>query len=220
MKDQKGLFISFEGTDGSGKTTVIQIIEKKIKEEFSSINLMVIREPGGTEISEKIRKLLLLQDNKMEPITEVFLFAASRAELFSKNSSAIQHLNKNNLLLTDRFVDSSIVYQNAKNIDKQIIIDINKYAINGLCPDITFFLLLSPEMAIKRMNSKQKNRLDDVEVNFQNKIYELYKQRIDEINSNKQTKQKAISIDASQPIAQVTNTIWFELKKIIENHYK
>lgn len=218
MKNKKGLFVSFEGLDGSGKTSIINIIQEKIKKTFLDLNLMLVREPGGTKVGEQIRKVLLSPNNEIEPITEVFLFAASRAELFSKNSPVINHLNNGNLLLSDRFIDSSIVYQGAQGIDRKLIKEINEKATNNLCPDYTFFLMIPPKLILERTNKKSKNRLDHFAIKFQQKIFDFYKERIKEIELGL-TKQKAIEIDASQPLKNVAEDVWKKIKSIIEKHY-
>ncbi|WP_036449043.1 dTMP kinase [Mycoplasmoides pirum] len=216
---KKGLFISFEGPDGSGKTSIIKIIEQKINEVFPNVNLMLIREPGGTLIGENIRKIILNQENTMSSVTEAYLFAASRAELFHPNSKAALHLNEGNLLLVDRFVDSSIVYQGVNGIPEKEIREINKWAIRDLCPNYTFFLMISPEKAIERINQKNRNRLDSVSLEFQNNIFVAYKELIKKLENAKDKKQIPIEIDASLNLDEVTNNVWVELSKIIKNYY-
>ena len=171
----KGCFISFEGTEGSGKTSVI----KKICEHFTNLGLevMITREPGGIRISEKIRDILLNREHtEMDPRTEALLFAASRRQhLIEKILPA---LNKGMIVLCDRFVDSSLVYQGvARGLGYEEVLGVNQFAIENHFPDLTLFIDVRPEVGLKRVfqtPGREVNRLDLEQQEFHKRIYEGY----------------------------------------------
>lgn len=170
----KGLFITVEGTDGAGKSTQIQLLTDYLKSKGR--NVILKREPGGTEISEKIRELILDVNNKeMSDVAEALLYAASRAQLVQQVIKPA--LVKGEVVICDRFVDSSIVYQGiARGLGKNMVEEINRFAIDGIMPDITLFFDLSPEIGIKRKMQDQKlDRMESEKLDFHLRVYEGYK---------------------------------------------
>ncbi len=169
-----GIFISFEGIDGCGKTTQVQMLSSYLKQLNKDI--VVIREPGATEIGEKIRKLII--DNSMLPITETLLYAASRAELVKQIIKPALKTQK--IIICDRFIDSSIAYQGvARKIGIDKILAINSYAIDKIMPDITFYLDIKPEISIRRKkNQKSLDRIEKEDLAFHNQVYQGYNQLI------------------------------------------
>lgn len=171
----KGKFITFEGTEGSGKTSVIKEVKKHY--ELKGYAVMVTREPGGISISEKIRDILLNKENtEMDPRTEALLFAAARRQhLVEKIKPA---LAKGMIVLCDRFVDSSLVYQDyARNIGIDKVYDINYFAIEDALPDLTIFVDVRPEVGLKRVfqtPNREVNRLDLENMEFHKLIYSGY----------------------------------------------
>lgn len=171
----KGKFITFEGTEGSGKTSVIKEVKKHY--ELQGYAVMVTREPGGISISEKIRDILLNKENtEMDPRTEALLFAAARRQhLVEKIKPA---LDKGMIVLCDRFVDSSLVYQGyARNIGIDKVYDINYFAIEDALPDLTIFVDVRPEVGLKRVfqtPNREVNRLDLENMDFHKLIYRGY----------------------------------------------
>ncbi len=171
----KGIFITFEGTEGSGKTSVIKEVKKHY--ELKGYAVMVTREPGGISISEKIRDILLNKENtEMDPRTEALLFAAARRQhLVEKIKPA---LAKGMIVLCDRFVDSSLVYQGyARNIGIDKVYDINYFAIEDALPDLTIFVDVRPEVGLKRVfqtPNREVNRLDLENMEFHKLIYSGY----------------------------------------------
>lgn len=171
----KGIFITFEGTEGSGKTSVIKEVKKHY--ELKGYAVMVTREPGGISISEKIRDILLNKENtEMDPRTEALLFAAARRQhLVEKIKPA---LTKGMIVLCDRFVDSSLVYQGyARNIGIDKVYDINYFAIEDALPDLTIFVDVRPEVGLKRVfqtPNREVNRLDLENMEFHKLIYSGY----------------------------------------------
>lgn len=171
----RGKFITFEGTEGSGKTSVI----KEVKSYYEELGyeVMITREPGGIAIAEKIRDILLNKENtEMDPRTEALLFAAARRQhLIQKIKPAIE---KGMIVLCDRFVDSSLVYQGyARNIGIDKVYDINYFAIEGMLPDLTIFVDVRPEVGLKRVfqtPDREVNRLDLEDLEFHKNIYRGY----------------------------------------------
>ncbi len=169
----KGLFITIEGPDGAGKSTQIPFIKRFLEEK--GYKVLLTREPGGTVIGEKIRQLLLDKDHKeMTDTTEALLYAASRAqhvEEFIKPA-----INEGKVVLCDRFVDSSMVYQGkGRGLGLKSIKDINDFATSGLNPDLTIFLDIDPEIGLNRVKStKNVDILEQEKLDFHKKFYEGY----------------------------------------------
>ncbi|MCL5069656.1 MAG: dTMP kinase [Actinobacteria bacterium] len=172
----KGIFITFEGIDGSGKTTQIELLSSFLKQ--SGFDVVLTREPGGTDIGDKIRKILLDSKNiQMSYRTETLLFLASRAELVSK---VIQpSLNQGKIIICDRFFDSTIAYQGiARQLGAEKILDMSLWATENIVPDLTFLLsidVLECENRIKN-GKKKKDRIEKEEIDFKSKIQEGYMQ--------------------------------------------
>ena len=174
--NSKGIFITFEGPEGCGKTTQIKLFTKYLKK--MGLKFLLTREPGGTKISEKIRDILLDPKNKeMSPITEAYLYAASRAQ--HTREKIIPALREGKIVISDRYLDSSIIYQGVgRNIGIERVLDINKTAINGLFPDISYVLLIPPKIGLKRARNvssksgyKDGDRLEQENMEFHKKIY-------------------------------------------------
>ena len=171
----KGKFITFEGTEGSGKTSVIKEVKKHYEDQ--GYQVMVTREPGGIAISEKIRDILLNKENtEMDPRTEALLFAAARRQHLVEK--IIPALEKNMIVLCDRFVDSSLIYQGyARNIGIDKVYEINYFAIEDALPDLTIFVNVRPEVGLKRVfqtPNREVNRLDLENMDFHRMIYKGY----------------------------------------------
>lgn len=171
----KGFFVSFEGTEGSGKTSIIENVTKHFRS--LGISVAVTREPGGIRISEKIRDILLDRDHtEMDPRTEALLFAASRRQHLVEK--IIPALDKGDLVLCDRFVDSSLVYQGvARKLGIDAVYEINRFAIDDVLPDLTLFIDVRPEVGLARVfktPDREVNRLDLERREFHNTIYQGY----------------------------------------------
>ncbi len=171
---EKGLFITFEGTDGSGKTTQIKLLEEYMLEKGCEVVLS--REPGGTRISEIIRDLILDPQNKeIVPLTEMILYAASRAQHVAEVIEPAVENGK--IVICDRYVDSSYAYQGGgRGMDLKIIADVNRIAVNGTVPDVTFFLDIDPEISVRRrINSTGADRIEQEKLDFHRRVYDGYK---------------------------------------------
>lgn len=169
----KGLFITFEGGEGSGKSTVIQQVKQQLLNK--QLDVFVTREPGGSRIGEDIRQILLNHENtNMDPLTESYLFAASRRQHLIE--CIVPKLDADVVVLCDRYVDSSIVYQGyARGIGVEQVAAINKVVIEDYLPQLTFFIDVSPEIALSRIQTgRNQNRLDVESSQFHQKVYEGY----------------------------------------------
>ncbi len=192
----KGIFITFEGCEGSGKTTVIErVFDYLVNKGYKVIKT---REPGGSKIAEDIRNIILdVNNTEMDKITEALLYAASRRQHLAEK--VIPYLNEGYIVICDRYLDSSLAYQGyARGIGIDKVYDINYSATDGLLPDLTVYIDLKPEIGLTRIssNNREQNRLDLEKISFHNKVYEgysiiskKYPERIKSINGD-QTKEK------------------------------
>lgn len=155
------MFITFEGLDFCGKSTQVLLLEKYLIEKGK--NVIVIREPGGTLISEKIRDILLDKNNsEMQFETEALLFAASRSQLVSEK--IIPALSEKYFVLSDRFHDSSIAYQSyGRGLPLEFVTELQKFAIKDTTPGITFFIDIPIDEVVRRMSKVKKVELDRIE---------------------------------------------------------
>lgn len=176
--NNKGFFITFEGGEGSGKTTLIEGLKAKL--EQNGYKVKCTREPGGVVIAEKIRDIILDNANLgMESETEALLYAASRVEHLKK--VVIPHLEDNYVVLCDRYLDSSLVYQGmTRGLGAKFILDINNFASRHM-PELTFFLDVKPEVGLARIQNRQEelNRLDNEAIAFHESVYNNYKKLLD-----------------------------------------
>lgn len=197
---KKGLFITFEGGDGSGKTTQINLLKDYLKSK--NIEAITVREPGGVSISEKIRCLILdNQNTDMDKITEMLLYAAARAQLVSQ--VILPALNQGRAVICDRFVDSSYVYQGfARGLGIDVVQNVNNIATQKLVPDITFFMDMDPTTAMnRRLSCGNPDRLESEGVSFQEKVYEGY------IELSKMFPNRIKTINASLGIEEIFSDI-------------
>ena len=195
----KGLFISFEGGDGSGKTTQFRLFAEYLRNR--GFDVVTTREPGGTRISERIRGILLDPEcTEMADITEAFLFAASRAQHVEELIRPSVDAGK--IVLCDRFVDSSIVYQGFGRGLGDSVRAINEYAVAGLYPDVTFLLDISPEEGRKRNGQTGKDdRLEKQSMEYHAMVSEGYRKLA------ASEPDRFIVIDASAGIEKVASDI-------------
>ena len=186
----KGKFITVEGTDGSGKSTQLKLLMDYLGTK--NCDVVFTREPGGTEISEKIRDVILDINNKeMTDMTEALLYAAARAQHVQQK--IIPAINEGKVVICDRFVDSSIAYQGAaRGLGTDNIMQINSFALNGIMPDLTLFFDLPPEKGILR----RKMRKSLTALSRKSLIFMLrYTKAIKSFRSQYPDRIKAISAD-------------------------
>ncbi len=171
---KNGLFITFEGLDGSGKTTQINLLESYLKKK--GFEVVTTFEPGGTAIGKKIRDILLDKNNlSISGKAETLLFQASRAELVS--AVIAPALEQGKIVICDRFFDSTLVYQGiARGLGEKEIMDMSMWAADGLVPDITILLSAKVAKVEKRLkeSSKDKDRIELEEEHFKEKLYKGY----------------------------------------------
>ncbi|HBM79411.1 MAG: dTMP kinase [Clostridiales bacterium] len=172
---KRGYFITMEGPDGSGKSTQIEMLKAYFIDK--GYEVIVTREPGGTMISEKIRKIILDTENTgMCPVTEALLYAASRAQLvFEVIKPAI---SKGKIVICDRYIDSSIVYQGiGRGLGADMVMSINTPAIQNIMPDITFLFDIDPQVALNRkINTSKADRLELEDIKFHKIVYNGYRE--------------------------------------------
>lgn len=195
-----GKFISFEGPDGAGKTSVMRQITAYLKEQLGSDGVVYTREPGGNHIAEQIRDVLFDADNTdMDPRTEALLFAAARRQHLV--ADILPALQNGKVILCDRYVDSSIAYQGAgRGLGEENIWQINQFAIDGLMPELTIYLDIDSELGLQRIaqnRADEVNRLDEEKLSFHRKVRSAYQKLAQE------NPQRIVTIDASQPLDQV-----------------
>lgn len=206
-----GYFITFEGPEGAGKSTIMKILFNHLKNDGHDV--VATREPGGIPISEQIREIILNPKNtEMDARTEALLYAAARRQhLVEKIMPA---LNENKILLCDRFVDSSLAYQGfAREIGMKEVLSINEFAINGMMPSLTIYFDLNPQIGLERINQshlREVNRLDMEKLDFHKKVREGYLQLAEKYHNRIQV------INAEQSIDEV----FHEVKQIVYSTIK
>lgn len=201
-------FITFEGSEGSGKTTVLNQINKLLSENY---NVISTREPGGVSTGEEIRNILLDGEN-IDIRTEALLFAASRREHLVEK--VIPALKNNKVVLCDRYIDSSLAYQgHARGIGIEEVKKINEFAINGLYPDLTIYLDIDAEVGRERIlkNQRSQNRLDKETLTFHQKVIEGYKTLI------KTNPERFKVVDATQNIESVVSDTYEIILSYLKN---
>ena len=196
-------FITFEGGECSGKTTIIGELSKLFDE--LKIKYITTREPGGIKIAEKIRNIILdVNNTEMTPETEALLYAAARMQHLSEK--VIPASRSGYVVLCDRFLDSSIAYQGyARELGVDKVLNINSFALDYL-PDLTIFIDVKPEVALKRLSLRDKSdRLDLETIDFHNKVYEGYQEAV------KLYPNRIKVVDGNQPLEDVIK----DCKKIV-----
>ena len=196
----KGIFISFEGIDGCGKSTQVKLLLDRLSSEGYETKL--VREPGGTDISEKIRKILLNKNNnKMSSRAEALLMTASRAQLTKEE--IIPALNDGVCVIADRFKDSTLAYQGGgRGLDHDILVGLNDFATYDIDPDLTIFLDISAKNAFSRSKTQTADRIESAGLEFQEKVRDEY------IKIAKRFDDRFLTIDGQDSISLIHSTIW------------
>ena len=211
----KGFFLVLEGGEGTGKSTVA----KFLKDEFEKMGYVVYltREPGGSGsmVAEKIRSIILDKENNVLPLTEAYLFAASRVQHVQE--VILPHLNRGDLVICDRFVYSSYAYQGGgRDLGLKTIKTINEFAIQGCSPDLVLLFDLDPTLGLqrKRQARQEFDRLDNETLKFHQRVRETY------LKLARENPQLFRIIDVDQPIEKVQAKAWEEfINKIKEVSY-
>ena len=207
---QGNLFITFEGGEGAGKTSVLRAIGERVQQQ--NIDVLLTREPGGIEIAEKIRAVILdPAHTDMHERTEALLYAAARAQHFYEK--IIPALGQGKHVLCDRFIDSSLAYQGyAREIGVDDVLAINQFAIGKRLPDITIFFDIAPEKGLARIQATRAdeiNRLDVEGLAFHQKVYQGYQEAM------KRYPERFKVVNADQPLEQVIEEVWGILNPLL-----
>lgn len=189
-----GTFITFEGPDGAGKSTIISMVADHLQ------GALLTREPGGIDIAEQIRHVILNTENTaMDPRTEALLYAAARRQHLMERVKPALEAGK--IVLCDRFVDSSLAYQGyGRGLGIDEVWGINQFAIENLMPDLTIYFDIEPELGLKRINKnkgREINRLDLENLDFHHKVREGYHLLMDRFPN------RIVKIDASGTVDEV-----------------
>ena len=205
-----GKLIVFEGPDGSGKTTILKKVNQQLSKQ--GYKLMLVREPGGTEISEKIREIIIDNDNvNMSAKTESLLFAASRAQLIDEKIRP--GLENGKIILCDRFVLSSLTYQGVgRGLGIEEVKAINDFATDNIRPDLTIFFNIDYKTALVRKRENfSADSLENEDFNFHKKIFDAYLDIAQKYNRD--IKQ----VDATRSIEEVSSDVLNLIKDLLED---
>ncbi|MFP7480166.1 dTMP kinase [Terribacillus saccharophilus] len=210
-----GLFITLEGGEGAGKTSAVPLLTARLEEQ--GYQVLATREPGGIEIAEAIRAVILDPANtSMDGRTEALLYAAARRQhLVEKVWPA---LKKGMIVLCDRFVDSSLAYQGyTRGLGMEEVMEINRFAVESTMPDLTLFFDISPEAGLARISEnkgREQNRLDLEALSFHESVYEGYQ------ILREQYKDRYVTLDASKPLADVAENAVQAIMAFLEDKEK
>ena len=202
------LFITLEGPEGSGKSSAIEIVYKRLLEEGNEI--IRTREPGGTPIAEQIRNVILNKENtNMDIRTEALLFAASRRQHLIEK--VWPSLKEGKLVFCDRYLDSSLSYQgHARGLGIEEVLSVNLFATENTFPDLTLLFDIEPEIGLARIaknNSREVNRLDVEKLEFHKRVREGY------LILAKKYPERIVIIDASKPLEEVSELTYKAIKE-------
>ncbi|MDP4161545.1 MAG: dTMP kinase [Bacillota bacterium] len=212
---EDGIFITIEGPEGAGKSTIIKMLADQLAEE--GISVMLTREPGGIEIAEQIRTIILNPANTaMDARTEALLYAAARRQhLVEKVKPALE---EGKIVLCDRFIDSSLAYQgHARGLGIEEVYNINQFAIGHMMPQLTLYFDIDPEEGLKRISNhkgREINRLDMETIEFHCKVREGYYLLMERFS------ERFKSIDASAPLEEVFQNASEEIKAAVSKWRK
>ena len=205
MKNNKNLFISFEGPEASGKSSQIKLLGKYLKK--NKIPHIITREPGGTKIGEKLRKIILDKKENITPSEEILLLMSAR--LNHINNVILPSLKKGKIVISDRFADSTFVYQGyVNNFGLKKTLDLHKNLLNNFLPTKTFLFILNSNEINRRLKlRKNKNKYDKINKDFHNKVIRGYKK----ISKNNK---RFYTIDATKSITYISEQIIKEFIKL------
>lgn len=199
------MFITFEGIDGSGKSTQITRLREHL--ESKGIRVEVFRDPGGTDVSEEVRKLLLSPDYTVDAVTELLLFSSARSQLVAEK--VLPALEDGSVVMLDRFYDSTTAYQGygRGSVELDHIHKLNNIASHGRAPDLTIYMKVSLEEAKERMAQKEKDRIEQAGDDFFRKVVAGF----DELA---RLHERFFTVDATLPQEQVSRLIWDQVEEL------
>jgi dTMP kinase len=204
------LFITFEGGEGCGKSTQARALHRRLKQ--LAIPALITREPGGTLLGQKLRRWLKwAQDSGISPLTELLLFNAARSQLVSEVLKP--NLDKGKTVICDRYADSTTAYQGyGRGLDRETVRTINKAATQGLEPDLTILLDISPEAGLARKSSQRQDRFEQEAVAFHRRVREGY------LRLAEAEPRRWLVIDATKDKEGIAQIIWKKVISIISSH--
>ncbi|ARS62908.1 dTMP kinase [Streptococcus mutans] len=205
----KGIFISFEGPDGAGKTTVLEAILPQLKKLVAK-EVITTREPGGVAIAESIRDLILdVNHTNMDDKTELLLYIAARRQHLVER--ILPELKKGNLVLVDRFIDSSVAYQGyGRGLDADAVTWLNNFATDGLQPDLTLYFDVDSQIGLTRIEKNKErevNRLDLEQLDMHCRVRSGY------LKLAQENPDRIVTIDAARPLEEVITDALFIIKQ-------
>ncbi|MBA4348771.1 MAG: dTMP kinase [Thermodesulfovibrio sp.] len=206
---QKGIFISFEGIEGTGKTTQAKFLSERLMDK--GYDVFLTQEPGGTGIGNKIREILLLPEHReMSHVTELLLYNADRSQHLTEK--ILPALNAGKIVITDRFADSTIVYQGyGRGIDLSLIMSLDNIATGGIKPQFTILFDLDVETGLMRNKGVNKvDRLELEDIEFHRKVRDGY------LKIAKMEPERVKIVDASKPSEYVRDAVW----KIVNSRFQ
>lgn len=203
------MFITFEGIDGSGKSTQIRYLRNHLEGKGTEVE--VFRDPGGPDVSEKVREILLNPNYEVDPVTELLLFSAARSQLVAEN--VLPALNAGAVVILDRFYDSTTAYQGygRASLPLDEIDRINNIASHKRMPDLTIYMKVSLEEAKNRMAKTHKDRMEQAGDSFFQKV-------IAGFDEMAKIKKRFFTVDATQPPERVQQQIWEYVQTFFPRH--
>ncbi len=194
------LFITFEGGEGCGKSTQARALVQKLTQ--SSFPAVLVHEPGGTPLGEKVRNILKKsRDISISPLTELLLFNASRSQLVT--DVILPALQDGKVVVCDRFVDSTVAYQHyGRGLDLAMVKEINRIASQGLVPNLTFLLDIPPEVGLARKNDGATDRFMQEDLDFHKRVKQGFIQMACEDH------RRWLMLDATSPRKQISDLVW------------
>ena len=201
----KSRFISFEGIDGCGKSTQAKLLLERLNNE--GCKTILVREPGGTRISESVREILLTKGmDELEDRTEALLMTASRAQL--TDEVIAPNLEAGNWVIADRFTDSTLAYQGGgRMLDLEWLIELNAFATNELLPDMTIIVDIVPEEGERRRSQTDEDRIEKVGMDFQQNVRKMYKEIA------KRFPDRIFITDGHNTVENIHESIWNEISR-------
>ena len=201
------MFITIEGPEGSGKSSVTKKVAERLQKE--GYDIVFTREPGGTDISEQIRNIILDKNNtKMDPMTEAMLYAASRRQHLVEKVWPLS--NEGKIVISDRYLDSSLAYQGgARGLGIDNILQLNNFATEGSFPDLTLLFDIDPRIGLKRIAAnanREVNRLDLEKIEFHDSVRKTF------LSLANRFKDRYVIIDASKPFDEVVEDTYIAIK--------
>jgi dTMP kinase len=196
---RRGLFLSFEGIDGSGKTTQLNHLMARLDSE--GIAYLLNREPGGSNVGGQIRKILLEPENYVSPTAELLLYFANRAQ--NVDEMIRPALEAGKVVISDRYTDSTLAYQGAaRGLGEALVEQLHGIACRGTAPELTLYLRITPEVSAARLGSQKKDRLEAEGGDFHQRVFEAYEALA------RRYPERIVAIDGEQTEEQVSAAIW------------